>query len=200
MTWECGCGVVNRDSKVKCRACRTPQGMVWTPHGFKSADDPVDLSDAPRRKQAYGYGWFCVIGGGVIFLLAAGTGASLKSAQTRAWYVRAAGDTMIAVTQAIKYAQDKGVYPTSINALREGEIVYCACRDKDPWGNDYVLSPLLTEGRTPKEGDNVYVYSRGPIGKGVYPQPFTSDTGEDGSIGYSSVDGCFAGAGPPRVC
>ncbi len=31
MTWGCGCGVVNRDSKVKCMACRTPKGMVWTP-------------------------------------------------------------------------------------------------------------------------------------------------------------------------
>ncbi len=71
MTWECGCGVVNRDSKVKCRACGTPQGMVWTPHGFKGADEPVDLSDAPRSKQAYGYGWFCVIGGGVCFLIGA---------------------------------------------------------------------------------------------------------------------------------
>ena len=63
--------------------------------------------------------------------------------------------------------------------------------DKDPWGNDYVLAPVLTEGRTPTEGDNVYVYSRGPKGTGVYPQPFTHNTGEDGPIGYSSVDGRF---------
>ncbi len=68
MTGECGCGVVNRDSTGKCRACGTPMGMVWTPHGFQAADDPVDLSDTPRRKQRYGYGWFCVVGG-VIGLL-----------------------------------------------------------------------------------------------------------------------------------
>lgn len=34
MAWECLCGVSNRDSRVKCRACRAPQGMVWSPHGF----------------------------------------------------------------------------------------------------------------------------------------------------------------------
>ena len=36
MSWECGCGVLNKDSKTTCRACRTPQGMVWSPHGFVS--------------------------------------------------------------------------------------------------------------------------------------------------------------------
>ncbi len=105
--------------------------------------------------------------------------------------LRVAGDTKDAVTQAMVYASDHGVYPTSIKELREGEIVYCACNDKDPWGNDYVLAPVLTEGRKPQEGDNVYVYSRGPKGTGVYPQPFTHNTGEDGPIGYSSVDGRF---------
>ncbi len=106
-------------------------------------------------------------------------------------FSRAAGETKAAATQAFMYASDNGVYPASIKALLEGEIAYCACSDKDPWGNDYVLSPVFTEGRTPREGDHVYVFSRGPKGTGVYPQPFTSDTGEDGAIGYSSVDGCF---------
>jgi len=36
VSWECGCGVLNKDSKTTCRACRTPQGMVWSPHGFVS--------------------------------------------------------------------------------------------------------------------------------------------------------------------
>jgi type II secretory pathway pseudopilin PulG len=108
---------------------------------------------------------------------------------------RAASDTVDAVRQAMVYASDNGLYPTSIKALVEGEVVYCACTDKDPWGNDYVLSPVLIEGRTPRRGDNVYVYSRGPKGTGVYPQPFTSDTGLYGSIGYSSVHGPW---GPPR--
>ncbi len=89
------------------------------------------------------------------------------------------------------YASDHGVYPTSITVLREGEIKYTVIPDKDPWGNDYVLAPVLTEGTTPTEGDNVYVYSRGSKGTGVYPQPFAHNTGEDGAIGYSSVDGRF---------
>ncbi len=110
------------------------------------------------------------------------------TAPRRARYSRAAGDAKTAVTQAIVYAKDHGVYPTSIKVLREGEVVYCACRDKDPWGNDYVLSPVLTEGRAPKEGDNVYVYSRGAEGTGVYPD---SEEGGDGSVGYSSVDGSW---------
>ncbi len=108
-------------------------------------------------------------------------------------FSRAARDTKVAVTQAIVYASDNGVYPTSIRVLNvEGYIA--AIPDKDAWGNDYVLAPVFTEGRTPREGDNVYVFSRGPKGTGVYPQPFTSDTGEDGSVGYSSVDGCFGPA------
>ncbi|MEE9138200.1 MAG: hypothetical protein V3V07_06605 [candidate division NC10 bacterium] len=116
---------------------------------------------------------------------------NLQTASRRSRRSIAASDAKIAVTEAIVYASDNGVYPTSIKVLREGEIVYCPCPDKDPWGNDYVLPPVLTEGRTPREGDNVYVYSRGPKGTGVYPQPFTHDTGEDGSVGYSSVDGEF---------
>ncbi len=101
----------------------------------------------------------------------------------------AASDAKTAVNRAIVYASDNGVYPTSIKVLREGEIVYCACPYTDRWGNDYVLSPVLTQGSEPKEGDNVYVFSRGPKGTGVYPRPFTSDTGPDGSVGYSSVHG-----------
>ncbi len=110
------------------------------------------------------------------------------TAPRRARYSRAAGDAKTAVTQAIVYAKDHGVYPTSIKVLREGEVVYCACRDKDPWGNDYVLSPVLTESRRPQEGDNVYVYSRGAEGTGVYPD---SEEGGNGSVGYSSVDGSW---------
>lgn len=98
---------------------------------------------------------------------------------------RIAGETKHAVTQAIVYAKDKGVYPTSITVLREED--YTALSDKDPWGNEWVLSPVLTRGGIPREGDNVYVFSTGPKGTGLYPEPFTHDTGEDGSIGYSSV-------------
>ncbi len=51
MTWECACGVSNRDSKVKCSACGTPKGMVWTPEGFVRAEEaaaiPHDLVTVP---------------------------------------------------------------------------------------------------------------------------------------------------------
>jgi type II secretory pathway pseudopilin PulG len=102
---------------------------------------------------------------------------------------RIAGDTKHTVTQAIVYAKDKGVYPTSITVLREGG--YTALSDKDLWGNEWVLSPVLTRGGIPREGDNVYVFSTGPEGTGVYPEPFTHDTGENESIGYSSVHGSW---------
>ncbi|MEE9137827.1 MAG: hypothetical protein V3V07_04685 [candidate division NC10 bacterium] len=138
-----------------------------------------------------------MVGCAIFFVGAASTLPSLITHPTLAKYSRATGDARAVVTQAIVYARDNGVYPTSIKVLREGEIVYCSCPDKDPWGNDWVLAPVLTEGRKPQEGDNVYVYSRGPIGAGRYPRPFTSDTGPDGAVGSSSVDGCFGG---PRVC
>lgn len=44
MAWECPCGVSNRDSRVKCRACRTPKGMIWTPQGFASPAEARLLS------------------------------------------------------------------------------------------------------------------------------------------------------------
>ena len=92
--------------------------------------------------------------------------------------------------QAIEYAKDHGVYPTSLRVLREEG--YMAGLEKDPWGNDYVLAPVLTGGKTPTGGDNVYVFSRGSKGTGEYPRPFSSETGHDGAVGWSSVDGCFA--------
>ena len=136
-----------------------------------------------------------VIGLGIIGVLVAIAIPNLMHASRRSRHSRAVGDAKTAVTQAIVYASDHGAYPTSITVLREGEIVYCACPEKDPWGNDWVLSPLLTEGRKPKEGDNVYVYSRGPKGTAVYPQPFNHYTGEEGPIGYSSADGTFGPLG-----
>jgi type II secretory pathway pseudopilin PulG len=138
-----------------------------------------------------------MVGCAILVLWAAISIPSMVTAPTRAKYSRAEGDTKFAVRQAIQYAKDKGVYPTSLRVLAE-EGYMAAIPDKDPWGNDWVLSPLLTQGRTPRKGDNVYVFSKGQKWTGVYPEPFTYDTGEDGSVGYSSVDGCF---GPERyVC
>ena len=35
MSWQCGCGVTNRDYRIKCSACGTPKGIVWSPEDFK---------------------------------------------------------------------------------------------------------------------------------------------------------------------
>lgn len=39
--WECPCGVENAESKTKCSACGTPKGMLWTPEGFKPANQVI---------------------------------------------------------------------------------------------------------------------------------------------------------------
>ncbi len=126
----------------------------------------------------------------IMGVLAAIALPNLLMAQRRARDDHIAGDTKHAVTQAIVYAKDKGVYPTSITVL--GEEGYTALSDKDLYGNEWVLSPVLTRGGIPREGDNVYVFSTGQEGTGVYPEPFTHDTGENESIGYSSVHGSWA--------
>ena len=100
---------------------------------------------------------------------------------------RAKSDTKTAVTQAIVYANDKHVYPTSLKVLRDAG--YANVPDIDHWGNPYVLAPVLTSGAKPRDGDDVYIYSKGPKGTGTYPRPFTLNTREDGSVGYSSLYG-----------
>jgi hypothetical protein len=109
----------------------------------------------------------------------------------KAKYSRAASDTKTAVTQAIVYAKDKGVYPRSLRVLRESG--YANTLEDDPWGNAYVLSSVLTRGGKPQHDDDVYVYSKGPKGSGAYLSPFTPDTGSDGSVGYSSRHGSWTG-------
>ncbi len=125
----------------------------------------------------------------IIGMLAAISIPNLLMAPRMARDDHIAVDTKHAVTQAIVYAKDKGVYPTSITVLREEG--YTALSDKDLYGNEWVLSPVLTRGGIPREGDNVYVFSTGQEGTGVYPEPFTHDTGENESIGYSSVHGSW---------
>lgn len=59
MAWECPCGVSNRDSRVKCRACRAPKGMVWSPQGFVSPAEARLLSKMTEHKNpsADFFGW-----------------------------------------------------------------------------------------------------------------------------------------------
>ena len=124
-------------------------------------------------------------------LLAAIAVPNLLAAQRKGKIGRAEMDTRQAVTQAIEYGRAKGRYPTSLKELRAAG--YPNLSDKDLWGQDYVLAPILTRGGTPTAGEDVYVYSKGVQGTGTYPRPFTPDTGEGGSIGYSSIYGGWWG-------
>ena len=123
-------------------------------------------------------------------VLAATAGPSTGSVRRPARYTRAAVETKIAVTQASKYAKEKGVYPASLKVLREAG--YANVLDKDPWGTEYVLSPVFSGNIKPSATDDVYVYSKGPHGTGTY-SPGIGDTGRNGAVGYSSIHGAFKG-------
>jgi prepilin-type N-terminal cleavage/methylation domain-containing protein len=127
----------------------------------------------------------------IVSILASTAIPNLLSAHRRTRYSRAATDTRAAVTQAIVYATDKGIYPTSIQAIRDAGLANVA--DTDPWGTAYALSPTLTGGLAPGYEDDVYVYSKGPSATGTYPNPFADNTGNGGSVGYSSVYGSWTG-------
>jgi type II secretory pathway pseudopilin PulG len=123
-------------------------------------------------------------------VLAVTAGPSTGSAQRASRYSRAASETKTAVTQASEYAKEKGVYPPSLKVLREAG--YANVLDKDPWGTEYVLSPVFSGNIKPSATDDVYVYSKGPHGTGTY-SPGIGDTGRNGAVGYSSIHGAFKG-------
>ena len=110
---------------------------------------------------------------------------NLLSAHRKTRYSRAAADTRLAVTQAVVYANDRNVYPTSIRLIRDATLTNIS--DTDPWGAPYDLSPTLTLGLLPGYDDDVYIYSKGASNAGTYPMPFTINTGNGGSVGYSTV-------------
>lgn len=89
------------------------------------------------------------------------------------------------------YSNDKGVFPTSLRVFRESG--YTKVSDKDPWGNDYVLSPVLSEGRKSTETGETYIYSKGPGGTGSYIRGRPQDTRRNEAVGYSSICGSFSG-------
>jgi type II secretory pathway pseudopilin PulG len=116
---------------------------------------------------------------------------NLLSANRKAKYSRMAADSKTLATQAIVYGNDKSTYPTSIATLRLGGYVNVA--DFDAWGTPYQLSPSMVSGSKTGSSDDVYAYSKGPGASGVYPVPFLSNTGDGGSVGYSSVYGSWTG-------
>jgi len=127
----------------------------------------------------------------IVLILTATAIPGLMGAQRRSRYAKAATDTKTAVTQAAVYGSDRGAYPTTLGALRVGG--YANVGDFDPWRTAYQLSPPMTAGQQPGIADDLYVFSQGPSVTGTYPVPFTADTGDDGSVGYSSVYGAWTG-------
>ena len=129
----------------------------------------------------------------IIGIVAAIAIANLQGALRRSRYSRSAADTKQATTQAVTYANDNGVYPTSIKVLRESG--YANVSDNDPWGVAYQLSPTLTSGSPSAVLDDVYIYSRGASGAGTYNPPVSppGGSGSGGSVGYSSVYGSWTG-------
>ena len=116
---------------------------------------------------------------------------NLLSAHRKTRYSRAAADTRLAVSQSVVYANDKNVYPTSIKLIRDTTLTNVS--DNDPWGSPYELSQSLALGQVPGIADDVYVYSKGASNAGTFPSPFTVNTGNGGSVGYSSVYGSWSG-------
>ncbi len=127
----------------------------------------------------------------IISLLATIAIPNLLSAHRKSRYSRAAADTRLAVTQAVVYSNDSQVYPTSIALIRN--VMLTNVSDNDPWGVPYELCSTLTLGLKPGYADDVYIYSKGASNVGAYPTPFTINTGNGGSTGYSSVYGSWSG-------
>ncbi len=127
----------------------------------------------------------------IIGILASIAIPQLLAAQRRTRYSRAVTDTKTVVNQAVVYANDFNKYPGSIADLRNSGLANVG--DNDPWGNEYQLAPALLAQQTPGLGEEVYVFSKGATNSGAYPLPFATNTGANGSAGYSSVYGSWTG-------
>ncbi len=132
-----------------------------------------------------------LIGVAIVSLLAMIAIPNVMKANRKARYGRAAADSKTATTSAVTYVLDKNVYPTSLAVLRANG--YGGVGDLDPWKNSYELSPALLGGGPALSGQDIYVFSKGASGTGVYPTPFAAYSGAGGSVGYSSVYGAWTG-------
>ena len=101
-------------------------------------------------------------------------------------------DAKTVVVQSIVYANDHKAYPSSVKVLRDAG--YASVSDKDPWGMEWVLSPVVTQGGAPQASDDMYVYSKGPCETGTYVPGGPAATGKCGAVGYSSIHGAFRGS------
>jgi prepilin-type N-terminal cleavage/methylation domain-containing protein len=128
----------------------------------------------------------------IIGLLASIAIPNLLSAHRKARYARSAADSKTLATQAMVYGNDRSTYPTSVAVLRLGG--YTNIADVDSWDTSWQLSPSLLGGTQTGNLDDVYVFSKGASANGVYPVPFVNNTGNGGSVGYSSVYGSWTGS------
>jgi len=145
-----------------------------------------------RQKRRKGFTLIeLLIGIAIVSLLAMIAIPNVMKANRKARYGRAAADTKMATSSAVTYVLDKNVYPTSLAVMRS--TGYGGVGDLDPWQIPYQLSPVLLGGGPALSGQDVYVFSKGASGAGVYPDPFLAYSGPGGSVGYSSVYGAWMG-------
>ena len=110
MNWECGCGVLNRDSKVNCWSCQSSKELgKRTPDGTKTAA---------------GFWLNVLVGVVLIFLL---VGVTIPSRSDLIIH----GKAMMLIRSLEKYKKHHGTYPDNLDGF--GDIQFCGGR-KGPMG------------------------------------------------------------------
>jgi prepilin-type N-terminal cleavage/methylation domain-containing protein len=133
----------------------------------------------------------------IIGILAAIAIPNLLSARRRANYSRAASDTKTAVTQAIVYQNDTGVYPGTVAQLRTSG--YANVANLDPWGLAWQTTALFQDVTIPVNASNeVHICSEGASGAAADCDTADLTTNPasgtaNGGVGYSASYGSWMG-------